>query len=100
MTKFVYSNAKNTITGYMLFQFNCGYHLRIFFENETNTRLKFRLANKLTKGMRYLILIYQQNLLHGQKLQKRAYDKSVKLCSYVPDEKIWLESKYIKMKQN
>ena len=44
--------------------------------------------------------ICQQNLLHAQKLQKRAYNKGVKPWSYSPGEKIWLNSKYIKTKQN
>ena len=44
--------------------------------------------------------IYQQNLLHAQKLQKRAYNKSVKPRSYGPGEKVWLNSKYIKTKWN
>ena len=44
--------------------------------------------------------IYQQNLLHAQKLQKKTHDKGVKPQSYAPGEKIWLNSKYIKTKQN
>ena len=44
--------------------------------------------------------ICQQNLLHAQELQKRAHDKGVKPRSYAPGEKVWLNSKYIKTKQN
>ena len=44
--------------------------------------------------------ICQQNLLHAQKLQKKAYDKGMKPQSYAPREKVWLNSKYIKTKQN
>ncbi len=41
-----------------------------------------------------------QNLLYTKKLKTKAYDKRVKSCSYAPDEKVWLNSKYIKTKQN
>ena len=44
--------------------------------------------------------ICQQNLLHAQKLQKKAYNKGVKPQSYASKEKFWLNSKYIKTKQN
>ena len=44
--------------------------------------------------------VCQENLHHAQKLQKQAHDKGVKLKSYIPDDKIWLNSKYIKTKQN
>ncbi len=33
-------------------------------------------------------------------MQKKAYDKSVKSCSYAPNEKVWLNRKYIKKKRN
>ena len=44
--------------------------------------------------------ICQQNLLYAQKLQKKAHDKGVKPQSYALEEKVWLNSKYIKIKQN
>ena len=44
--------------------------------------------------------ICQQNLLHAQELQKKVHDKGVKPQSYIPGEKVWLNSKYIKIKQN
>ncbi len=44
--------------------------------------------------------ICYQNLLHAQELQKRAYDKEVKSYSYAPGKKVWLNSKYIKIKPN
>ena len=36
MAEIVYNNAKNTNTGNMQFQFNCGYHFYIFFEEKAN----------------------------------------------------------------
>ena len=34
------------------------------------------------------------------KTQKYIYNKSLKLCSYIYNKKIWLNSKYIKIKLN
>ncbi len=36
---------------------------------------------------------------HAQKLQKQAHNKAVKLGSYAPSNKVWLNSKCIKTKQ-
>ena len=44
--------------------------------------------------------VCSKNLYHAQKLQKRAYNKGVKSQSYISDNKVWLNSKYIKTKQN
>ena len=41
-----------------------------------------------------------ENLYHVQELQKQAHDKGVKSRSYAPNDKVWLNSKYIKTKQN
>ena len=43
---------------------------------------------------------YQQNFHHAQKLWKWAYNKGVKPQSYAPGKKVWLNSKYLKTKQN
>ncbi len=57
-------------------------------------------ANKLAEELRELIEVCYSNLLHAQKLQKWAHDKGVKSCSYVLRKKVWLNSKYIKIKKN
>ena len=44
--------------------------------------------------------VYQQNLHHAQKLQKRAYNKGVKPQSYAPGNKVWLSSKHLRTKRN
>lgn len=44
--------------------------------------------------------VYWKNPHHAQKLQKQAFNKVVKLKRYVPCEKVWLDSKYVKVKQN
>lgn len=43
---------------------------------------------------------WQQNLLHAQEFQKQAYNKGVRPCRYGLSEKIQLNSKYTKKKQN
>ena len=42
----------------------------------------------------------QENFKHTQNLQKQAYNKGIKPKSYAPSNKVWLNSKYIKTKQN
>lgn len=41
-----------------------------------------------------------ENLHHTQEFQKQAYNRRIKPGSYVPGDKVWLNSKYIKIKQN
>lgn len=94
MAEFVYNNIKNINTGYTLFELNYGYHPSVFFEDKTNLCSKSCLVNKLTKELRDLISVCQQNLLHTQELQKKTHNKEIKLRSYVPGKKIWLNSKY------
>ena len=100
MAEFAYNNAKNTNTGYMFFEFNYGFYPQMSFKDDVDPYSRSCFADKLAKKLRELMDICQQNLLHAQKLQKRAYDKIVKPQSYVPGEKVWLNSKYIKIKQN
>ncbi len=100
IAEFAYNNAKNASTGHTPFELNCGYHLRVSFEENVNPRSKSRSANELAEELRELMEVCCQNLLHAQKLQKRAHDKGVKSRSYAPGEKVWLNSKYIKTKRN
>ncbi len=44
--------------------------------------------------------VCRENLQHTQKLQKQYHNKHAKPRSYTPGEKVWLNSKYIKTKQN
>ena len=44
--------------------------------------------------------VCQENLYHTQELQKQAHNKDVKPGSYVPSDKVWLNSKCIKTKCN
>ena len=100
MGDFAYNNTKNTSTGHTPFYLNCGFYPRVSFEDNVDPRFRSCFADKLAKELRELMDICQQNLLHTQKLQKKAHDKGVKPQSYAPREKVWLNSKYIKIKQN
>ena len=100
MAEFAYNNAKNANTSHTSFKLNCGFHLRVSFEDDLDPRSRSRSTNELAKDLRELMDICQQNLLYTQELQKRAHDKGVKPQSYTPGEKVWLNSKYIKTKRN
>lgn len=100
MTKFVYNNKQNANTSYISFELNYRDHLSISFKYDIYLCLKSNSAKKLTKKLKDQISIYQQTLILVQKLQKQVYNKVVKLYSYTPIEKIWLNSKYTRIKQN
>ena len=97
--EFAYNNAKNASTGHTPFEFNCGYHPRVFFKEDIDPRSRSCFANKLAKKLKELREVCCQNLFHAQKLQKSTYNKKIKSRSYAPGEKIWLNSKYIKTKK-
>ena len=46
------------------------------------------------------MIVCQENLDHAQKLYKQTYNKNVKPRIYASGDKVWLNSKYIKTKQN
>ena len=100
MAKFAYNNTKHATIGYMSFRLNYGYYLRVSYKKDVNSRSKSKIANELTKKLRNLMAACRENLQHAQKLQKRAHNKGTKPKSYAFNEKIWLNSKYIKTKCN
>ncbi len=100
MAEFAYNNTKNISTRHILFEFNCEFYPQVLFKEDVDSHSKSRLANKLTNKLSKRIKIYCQNLLHIHKLQKKVYDKGIKSRSYALDKKIWLNSKYIKIKRN
>ena len=77
MAEFAYNNITNASTGHTPFELNCGYHLRVSFEEDVNPRSKSRSANEQANELRKLIEVCCQNLFHIQELQKRAHDKEV-----------------------
>ena len=100
MAEFTYNNAKNASTGYTPFELNCGYHSCVSFEKDTNSHFQSKTANGLLAELQELMTICRENLYYAQKLQKQADNKGVKSKSYAPGDKVWLNSKYLKIKQN
>ena len=55
MAEFAYINAKNASIGYTSFEFNCGYHLWMFYKEDINPCSKFKSVNKLLAEIRELM---------------------------------------------
>ena len=100
IAKFAYNNAKNFKTGHMPFELNCGYHLCVSFEEDTDPRFQSKSTDKFLAELQDLMIVCWENLYHAQKLQKQAYNKGVKPGSYATGDKVWLNNKYIKTKRN
>ena len=79
---------------------NSGYYPRMSYKGEDNPSPQSKSADKLSEELKELIVVCYENPHHAQKLQKQAHNKEVKLKSFALDEKIWLNSKYIKIKWN
>ena len=75
-------------------------HLQVFYEEDIDFQSKSKSAEELFAELWELTLVCRDNLFDAQKLQKQAHNKGMKPKSYVLDNKIWLNSKYIKTKQN
>ena len=100
MAEFAYNNAKNKSTDYMPFKLNCVYYSYVYFEEDTAPCTQSKIADELPIELQKLMTVCQQNFYHAQELQKQANNKDVKPRSYAPSDKVWLNSKYIKTKQN
>ena len=57
MAEFAYNIAKNSSTGHMPFELNCGYHLCVFFEEDTDPRSQSKSADKLLAKLQDLITV-------------------------------------------
>ena len=97
MTEFSYNNTKNASNSHMPFKLNCNYYPWMSYEKKINSRLKLKSADKWSIELRELMIVYWKNFYHVQELQKQAYDKDIKTKSYVLNDKVWLNSKYIKI---
>ena len=100
MAEFAYNNAKNASISHTFFELNYGYHLQMLYKQDVDPHSQSKSADKPSTELRELITVCWKNLHYAQELQKRAHNKGVKPRSYAPDEKIWLNSKYIKIKHN
>ncbi len=52
MAEFAYNNTKNTSTGHIPFELNCGYYPRISFKKDIDPRLRSRSANELAEELK------------------------------------------------
>lgn len=98
--KFAYNNSKNSSISHTLFKLNYSYHPQVSFKNKYNICSKSSSANTLVIELRELMNVCCQNLLYTQDFWKEANDKRVKPESYALGEKIQLNSKHIKIKQD
>ena len=84
----------------MPFELNFRYYFQVSYEEDINPRFKSKLAVKLLAKLQKLITVCCKNFYYAQELQKKADNKGTKPKNYAPGNKIWLNSKYIKIKQN
>ena len=68
MAEFAYNNAKNASTGYIPFEFYCGYHLCISYVEYLDPCSKSKIAEELSSKLKKLITVCQQNLHHAQEI--------------------------------
>ena len=68
------------------------------YQENINPRSKSKPADELSTKLRELIIVCQENFHHAQKIQKRIYNKSVKSKNFASNDRVWLNSKYIKTK--
>ena len=68
MAEFVYNNANNASTGHTPFELNCGYHPRILYEEDVNSRSLSKSADKLLAELGELMIVCRENLYYAQEL--------------------------------
>ena len=68
IAEFAYNNAKYVSTEYTPFELNCGYHLRVSYEEDVDLRSRSKAADKLTEELRNLIAVCRENLQYAQGL--------------------------------
>ena len=68
MAKFAYNNTKNASIGHTPFELNCGYHLRMSYEEEVDSHSKSKSADELSVELKKLMIVCRENLHYAQKL--------------------------------
>lgn len=91
---------KNASTSYMAFELNCGYHFQTSYKENLGLRSQSKVVDKLAIELKELIAVYRENLQHVQKLPKQYHNKYANPRSYVPGDKVLLNSNYNKTKRN
>ena len=100
MVEFAYNNSKNAGTTHIPFELNRGYHFWMLYKEEVDPHSQFKSADELSEKLTELMIVCRENLYHAQELQKWAHNKKVKPWSYASNKKVWLNSKFIKIKRN
>ena len=100
MVEFAYNNIKNVSTSHTPFKLNYGYHSYMSYKNNIDPHSRLKLAEELLGELQKLMSICRKNLHHAQKFQKQAHNRGIKPRGYAFGDKVWLNSKYIKTKQN
>ena len=100
MTEFTYKNVKNASISHTSLKLNCSYHPQVFFKDNIDFCSKYYFANQTGKRAKKINRYLPIKPIPRSKTPKKLYDKGVKPQNYASGEKIWLNSKYIKIKQN
>lgn len=87
-------------TDHISLELNFDNHSCVFYKEDINPRFKSKAADKLASKLKELMTSCQKSLWYTQELQKQADNKGVKPRSYAPGNQVWLNRKYIKIKQN
>ena len=101
IAKFAYNNVKNANTGYSLFELNCRYHPRVVFKKNISLCSQSKTADKLSTTLQKLITVCQKTSIMLKSFKSKFIIKTLSPGAiYVSGDKIWLNNKYIKTKQN
>lgn len=100
MAKFAYNDAENVNVSYMPFELNCGYYFLVSYKKNINPYFSSKTTHKLLKKFNHLMTIYCEKLHHAKIFLKKAYNKNIWPKSYASGDKLWLNNKYIQIKQN
>lgn len=72
----------------MYFELNCRYYSYVLFKKDVKSQSRTLSADELLSELQKLIIVYWNNFSCIQKLQKQAWDKGIKLESYVPSKNV------------
>ena len=61
IAEFAYNNAKNASTSDTPFELNCGYHPRMLYEENVNSRSQSKLADKLLAELKELMIFCREH---------------------------------------
>ena len=68
IAEFAHNNARNASTGHTPFELNCGYHPRMSYEEDVDSRFQSKSADTLSAELRELMIVCQENLHYAQEL--------------------------------